>query len=138
MATIERELDQLCLEARRLALERFVQDRVNQPSWICPTCASALQVVDRNRPRTVETSFGKIAYTRGYGFCPTCEEHLAPMDKKLGLHPRASASPRLQEIAALSVLRAPANQVAEDVLRRTGISMSASTLHREARRQGER
>jgi hypothetical protein len=76
----------------------------------------------------METAFEKISYTRGYGFCPDCSEHFAPVDLRLGLHERASASPRLQEIAALSVLRSPANQAAEDVLCVTGIPMSASTL----------
>jgi len=56
----------------------------------------------------------------------------------LGLHVRAPASPRVQEICALSVLHAPAGRAEEDVRRMNGIDISTSTLHREARRQGER
>ncbi len=138
MAAFEREIDQKSLEVRRMVLEGLVQEVADKQPLNCPQCRRALNVVDHKRPRSVETSFGKITYARGYGFCPDCSEHVAPVDLRLGLHERASASPRLQEIAALSVLRSPANQAAEDVLRMTGISMSASTLHREARRQGER
>lgn len=138
MADFEREIDRTCMEVRRMTLEGLVQEVADKQPLVCPQCQRALNVVDHNRSRTVDTSFGKITYTRGYGFCPDCSEHFAPIDRRLGLHSRAGASPRLQEIAALSVLRSPANQAAEDVLRMTGISMSASTLHREARRQGER
>jgi hypothetical protein len=38
----------------------------------------------------------------------------------------------------LTTLRAPAGQAEDDAYRLTGISLGASTLHREARRQGER
>ena len=138
MATFEREIDQKCMEVRRMVLEQLAQEVADKQPLVCPQCNHPLQVVDYNRSRTVESSFGRITYTRGYGFCPDCSEHFFPVDRRLGLHERASASPRLQEIAALSVLRSPANQAEEDVLRMTGISMSASTLHREARRQGER
>jgi hypothetical protein len=138
MATFERQISQKCLEVQRAVLEGLVQEVADKQPLNCPQCHRPLLVVDHRRPRTVETSFGKISYTRGYGFCPDCSEHVAPVDLRLGLHERAAASPRLQEIAALSVLRSPANQASEDVLRMTGISMSSSTLHREARRQGER
>ena len=138
MATFEREIDQKCLEVRRMVLEQLAQEVADKQPLVCPQCNRPLQVVDHNRRRTVESSFGRITYTRAYGFCPDCSEHFAPVDRRLGLHERATASPRLQEIAALSVLRSPAHQAAEDVLRMSGISMSASTLHREARRQGER
>lgn len=138
MATFEREIDQKCMEVRRMVLEQLAQEVANKQPLVCPQCNRPLHVVDHNRSRTVETSFGRITYTRGYGFCPDCSAHFAPVDRRLGLHERATSSPRLQEIAALSVLRSPANQAEEDVLRMSGISMSASTLHREARRQGER
>lgn len=35
-------------------------------------------------------------------------------------------------------LRAPADQAEKDVYRMTGVEVDPSTLHREARRQGER
>ncbi len=138
MATFEKAIDQVCLEVRRDTLEDVVQEAVKNVEPNCPTCNKPLKVVDHNRQRTVETSFGKITVTRFYGYCEYCEAHVAPADRRLGLHDRAKASPRIQEIAALSVLRAPATEAAEDILRLTGITMSPSTLHREARRQGER
>ena len=138
MATFERVIDATFLTVRRTLLQQMVQEAADLVEPVCPQCSTPLKVVDRRRSRTVESSFGTIVFCRAYGFCERCQEHAAPADRRLGLHERAKASPRIQEIAALSVLRAPANQAAEDILRLTGIQISASTLHREARRQGER
>lgn len=138
MATFERAIDQVFLTVRRDLLQQVTQEAADQVEPICPRCSEFLTVVDRNRSRTVQSQFGMIEFRRAYGLCPACQEHFAPADYRLGLHERAKASPRVQEIAALSVLRAPANQATEDILRLTGIEISASTLHREARRQGER
>ena len=138
MGDMEKALDRASREVRRKALERWTQETARQQSFICATCQSALNVVEHRRPRTVETSFGKIGFVRSYGLCPLCQELMFPADLTLGLHPRAPASPRVQEICALTALRAPAGQAEEDVRRLTGIQMSASTLHSEARRQGER
>jgi hypothetical protein len=138
MATLERAVDQVFFDVRRNVLQQITQKAADQVDPVCPRCSGRLQVVDRNRSRTVQSQFGPIEFNRFYGFCPVCQKHAAPADHRLGLHEHAKASPRVQEIAALSVLRAPADQAAEDILRLTGIEISASTLHREARRQGGR
>ena len=88
--------------------------------------------------RTIDTAFGRIAFERSYGFCPKCQDHAYPADSALGLQDRARSSPRIQEISALTALRAPAGQAEKDIYRLTGIILAASTIHREARRQGER
>lgn len=75
---------------------------------------------------------------RGYGFCSLCQAHVHPADVAFGLARNAPASPRVQEICALMALRAPAGQAQEDTQRLTGINLDASTIHREARRQGDR
>jgi len=138
MGDMEKALDRACREVRRKALERWTQETARQQPLICSTCQSALNVVEHRRPRTVATAFGKIGFVRSYGLCPRCQEPLFPADRTLGLQPRAPASPRVQEICALTALRAPAGQAEEDVRRLTGLQMGASTLHSEARRQGER
>jgi ribosomal protein L34E len=138
MGDMEKALDQASREVRRKVLERLTQDTANQQLLVCATCQSALHVVEHRRPRTVATSFGKIGFVRSYGLCLACQEQLFPADLTLGLQPRAPASPRVQEICALTTLRAPAGQAEEDVRRLTGLHLSASTLHSEALRQGER
>lgn len=138
MATFERAVDQALYGVRKNVLQQITQKAVDEVEPVCPKCSERIKIVDRNRSRTVQSQFGPIEITRTYGFCPRCQEHVAPADHRLGLHGHAKASPRIQEMAALSVLRAPAHQAAEDLMRLTGIEISASTLHREARRQGER
>lgn len=138
MGTIEKALDRVSLECRRRALQRLVQQQADQQSLVCPRCGADLLVQAHHRPRSVDACFGSIQFTRGYGFCPDCDDYFYPADATLGLQARTPASPRVQEICALTVLRAPAGQAQEDVRRLTGINLEASTLHREARRQGER
>jgi len=138
MGDMEKAIDQQCLELRRKVLERLVQEFASREVFDCPDCDGALNVEKHNRQRTVRASFGKITYVRSLGFCTDCGEYFYPADVALGLHERAPTSPRVQEICALTVLRAPAGQVEDDVLRMTGINIGASMLHREARRQGDR
>lgn len=138
MGDMERAIDRQSLEVRRKVLERLTQAAAKREAFDCPRCHRSLNVIDHHRERTVDASFGKIRFSRSYGCCTSCQEHFAPADDALGLHVRAPASPRVQEICALTVLRAPAGASEEDVWRLTGLNLGASTLHREARRQGER
>jgi hypothetical protein len=138
MGDLEKAVDEASLESRRIALESLVQQRAQQSSFDCPACGGRLNVVSHARERTVETSFGKIGFVRSYGSCPACHDHFYPADVDLGLQERARSSPRIQEICALTALRAPAGQAEEDAYRLTGINLTASTIHREARRQGQR
>lgn len=138
MGDMEKAIDRQSRDVRRKVLERLTQDAASREAFDCPRCRRSLNVVDHRRRRTVDSTFGEVRFTRSYGCCTSCQEHFAPADDALGLHGRAPASPRVQEICALTVLRAPAGQAEDDIRRLTGIKMGASTLHREARRQGER
>lgn len=138
MGDMEKALERASLEVRRKALERLAQETADQQPLVCPTCKTALNVVEHRRARTLRASFGAIRLSRSYGVCLVCQKHVFPADVTLGLHRRAPASPRVQEICALTALRAPAGQAEEDVRRLTGIELGASSLHQEARRQGER
>jgi len=138
MGSMEKTLDRVSLECRRRALERLVQGAANAQPLTCPRCQQALNVEEHHRERKVNAAFGLIRFERSYGFCSACDEYVYPADVTMGLQERAPASPRVQEICALTALRAPAGQVQEDVRRMTGIDLDAATLHREARRQGER
>lgn len=138
MGHMEKAVDRATQEVRRIALEQIVRKAAASVPLECPPCRSRLNVIDHRRLRTVETSVGRIAFTRGYGFCGQCQDYFYPADVVLGLQERARSSPRIQEICALTTLRAPAGQAEEDLYRLTGISLGSSTIHREARRQGER
>jgi len=138
MGDMEKTLDKVSLEVRRIALEHLVRQAAGRLPFDCPTCQKPLNVAEHRRWRGVNTAFGKISFARSYGFCVMCQDHFYPADVALGLQERARSSPRIQEICALTTLRAPAGQGEEDVYRLTGIPLGASALHREARRQGER
>jgi hypothetical protein len=138
MGDLEQAIDRQSLDVRRKVLERLTQATASREAFDCPQCDRALNVVDHQRQRTVKSSFGTIRFIRSYGCCTSCQEHFAPADTALGLHDRAPASPRVQELCALTVLRSPAGQGEDDFRRLTGFAVGASTLHREARRQGER
>jgi len=138
MGDLEKAIDRQSVEVRRKVLERLTQAAANREIFDCPKCHRLLNVVDHHRKRTVDSAFGEVRFSRRYGCCTSCQEHFAPADGALGLHERAPASPRVQEICSLTVLRAPSGTAEEDVRRLTGLHIGASTLHREARRQGER
>lgn len=138
MGSIETLLDRLSLECRRGALERLVQQACQRQPPICPYCKRNLKIEEHHRARQVHSQFGFIQFERTYGFCSHCDHYVYPADRILGLQERAPASPRIQEICALTALRAPAGQAQNDVRRLTGIDLDPSSLHREARRQGER
>ncbi len=105
---------------------------------VCSRCGEGLNASSHGRVRHLASFYGKVRFSRSHGYCPVCRAYDYPADVLLGLHPRASASPRVQEICALTALRAPAGQAQDDVRRLTGIDLDSSTLHREARRQGDR
>jgi len=138
MGAIEKAVDRVSLQCRRRALQCLVQHQAAGQPLNCPRCGAALLVQANHRRRHVQACFGPIQFTRAYGFCSGCGDYFYPADAALGLHARAPASPRVQELCALTALRAPAGQAQEDVRRLTGIDLDPSTLHREARRQGER
>lgn len=138
MGTMEQTLDRVSLACRRRALERLVQQAAEVQPLECPRCKQSLKVEEHHRARKVNAVFGTISFTRSYGFCAACAAYVYPADVTLGLQERAPASPRVQEICALTALRAPAGQVQKDVRRMTGIDLDPASLHREARRQGER
>jgi hypothetical protein len=138
MGAMEKIIDRVSLECRRQVLERLVQEAAEREELCCPRCRKPLSVEEHHRARRVTSTFGLIRFTRSYGSCKACEEYFYPADVTLGLQGRAPASPRVQEICALTALRAPAGQAQEDVRRMSGIDLDPSSLHREARRQGER
>ncbi|NLH72967.1 MAG: hypothetical protein GX456_07930 [Verrucomicrobia bacterium] len=89
-------------------------------------------------PAHIEYRLGAMVLKRDYGWCENCARYWHPADNALGIETQAPASPRVQEIAALISIRDPYGQGAKDIERLTGVCLSASALHREAQRQGQR
>jgi hypothetical protein len=138
LGTLELAVEAASRSCRQRALATLTQERAAAQPLVCPQCAGRLLVEAYGRARQVQSSFGPIAFRRDYGFCSPCGQHVYPADVALGLHPRATGSPRVQERCALYALRGPTAQGADDFRRLTGLPLDPSTVHREARRQGER
>lgn len=138
MGEMEQALARIARGPAARALAALVQRRAAQTPMACPACKTPLRMLDRQRGRGVASLHGDIRFVRAYGRCPQCGQACAPADRALGLGESGTASPRVQEICAATVLLAPAGRGEEHVRRTSGVEISASTLHREARRQGER
>jgi len=138
MGVVEKAVDQATVECRRQALQTLVQEVAATRPLVCPRCGGDLNVEAYGRVRSVNSSVGPVQFGRDYGFCVRCGEHAYPADVALGLQPRATGSPRVQEMCALNALRGPTGQHHEDLRRLTGLALDPSTIHREARRQGKR
>lgn len=138
MGHLEELLEREARKLMRPVLEQAAQKLIERSPLNCPNCHSPLCVEDRDRKRAVNSTFGPVTLTRDYGWCARCQDWFYPADFALGLHIRAGASPRIQEICALMVVTSPAAQAQKNIRRITGHDLSASTMHREARRQGER
>jgi hypothetical protein len=133
--------ERLEAQARKLMLpilRAAAQERAAQQPFQCPGCGGALRAEALQRPRSLDTVFGSFTLQRDYGWCPACVRYWHPADPALGLQPQAPASPRMQEISALLSLRSPYAQAAKDARRLTGLSLNPASLHREAKRQGQR
>lgn len=133
-ALIERRLREL----GRPLLQEAVQKLADRQALDCPRCHRPLHVERHRRLRHVFSVFGKVPFVRSYGFCPRCQERFYPADHAAGLQEHAPASPRVQEICALMVLESPAAQAEANIRRLTGLDLGQASMHREARRQGER
>ena len=133
-ALIEKRLKEL----GRPLLEEAAQKLADRQPLNCPRCEGPLHVERHRRLRHVLSVFGKVPFVRSYGFCPRCQKRFYPADVAMGLQEHAPASPRVQEICALMVLESPAGQAEANIRRLTGLDLGQASMHREARRQGER
>jgi len=122
-------------ELQRLLAQRSAQVKANAVPCQCPQCHCPL-VHQRWLGRTVTGRFGPLRIYRRHGQCPACEQWCFPADLALGLG-SSTASPYVQEFAALLVSKMPAEQ-AHAVAVRLGLPLSRATLHREACAQGRK
>lgn len=138
MGHAEEQVAALTLELQRQTLERAVQAKANATPPRCPQCGRPLTRKERGHERTVQSRFGPVKIRRTRGWCHRCKQWRFPADAALGLGETATASPALQEAAAMLVAQMPVTEAAVILERLTGVKWSRSALDREARRQGQR
>ncbi|NQU41670.1 ISKra4 family transposase [bacterium] len=138
MGELEEEIARKGCEFQRQVLEKSCQLAADNCRPVCPVCGGALSRVSEGHERTVESRFGPIRIVRAYGYCRECKQWFFPADIVLGLSGKATASPTVQEAAALTVSKMPVADAHAVVKRLTGLEISPATMDREARRQGQR
>jgi len=138
MGHLEEQLAAGTCELQREALERAAQAQADATPPRCPLCGHPLTRRQRDHARTVTTRFGPVTIRRTRGWCARCQQWRFPADVALRLDATSTASPAVQEAAALLVAQMPAAEAAAILERLTAIRCDPSTLAREARRQGER
>lgn len=135
---IEETIRQSAFEIQCRLVEKAMQAKADATPTLCTECLAPLSEVTRAVPKTIHVYCGHVELKRAYGFCAPCKKWCFPADFALGLLENSTASPLVQEISALLVSKMPAAQAEEIVQRVAGISLSRSTMAREAQRQGER
>ncbi len=124
-------------ELQRQLLEKAAQTKADNTPRRCPRCGPPLTRVTHGHGRTVESRFGAVRLRRSRGWCRRCGEYCFPADVRLGLE-RSTASPGVQETAAMLVSKMSAPEASAVLQRLTGQKISPATLDREARRQGQK
>lgn len=138
MGDLEREILQQTQGLERKLLEEASQKKADHSPPVCPVCGQTLSQVTHGHERTYETRFGPVTIRRSRGWCKRCKVWRFPADHALGLEETGSASPSVQEMAALMVSKMPVAEASKVIEHLTGVKLPPATLDREARRQGQR
>jgi transposase-like protein len=135
---IEEEIAQQTRELQRAIAQEAAQKKADEVPPTCPVCGAKLKRVTHGHKRTIQTRFGPITLKRSRGFCPQCERWFYPADSILGVDEGGTASPAVQEMAALLGSKMPISEASAVIRRLTGVDLPRPTLDREAKRQGRR
>ena len=135
---LEEELLRGGHEVFRQMLEKAAQQKADAAPPLCPQCQNQLRRLTGGHGTTIQTRFGPIRVQRVRGYCRRCRKWRFAADAMLGLPESGTQSPAVQEIAALTVSKMPATEAEQVVERLAGVKISAATLGRAARQQGQR
>lgn len=135
---IEEEIARRTRDLERRVAEEVAQKKADQTPPICPKCGAKLTRLTEGHLRTIQTRFGLIQIKRVRGWCRRCKQWHFPADHVLGIETGGSASPSVQEMAALVGSKMPITEASAVIERLTGVKLPRATLDREARRQGKR
>jgi len=138
MGDLERQILQQTQGLERKLLEEASQKKADQSPPACPVCGHKLSRLSHGHERTYQTRFGPVTIRRSRGWCKRCKAWRFPADHALGLEETGSASPSVQEMAALVASKMPVAEASAVLERLTGVKLPPATLDREARRQGKR
>ena len=138
MGDLEREILQQTQGLERKLLEEASQKKADQTPPVCAVCGRQLVRLSHGHERTYQTRFGLVRIRRSRGWCKRCNTWRFPADYALGLEEAGSASPSVQEMAALVASKMPVSEASAVLERLTGVKLPPATLAREARRQGQR
>src|ERR1044071_1696822 len=104
---IEEEIAQKTRELERALAQEAAQKKAEQAPPTCPICGAKLTRLTHGHERTVQTRFGPIGVQRARGWCRRCKQWRFPADHALGIAEPGSASPSVQEMAALGGSKMP-------------------------------
>jgi hypothetical protein len=135
---LEEELLRGGQEVFRQMLAKAAQQKADAAPPLCPHCQNKLSRLSGGHWTTLQTRFGPIRVQRVRGYCRRCRKWRFAADAVLGLPEQGTQSPAVQEMAALTVSKMPATEAEQVVERLAGIKISAATLGRAARQQGQR
>jgi hypothetical protein len=135
---LEEELLRGGHEVFRQMLEKAAQQKADVTPPLCPHCQNKLSRLTEGHFTTIQTRFGPIRVQRVRGYCRRCRKWRFAADAVLGLPEEGTQSPAVQEMAALTVSKMPASEAEQVVERLAGVKISAATLGRAARQQGQR
>jgi len=138
MGDLERQILQQTQGLERKLLEEASQKKADQSPPVCPVCGNQLSRLSQGHERTYQTRFGPVTIRRSRGWCKCCQAWRFPADYALGLEETGSASPSVQEMAALVASKMPVAEASAVLEHLTGVKLPPATLDREARRQGKR
>ena len=138
MGDLERQILQQTQGLERRLLEEASQKKADQSPPVCPVCGRPLSRLSQGHERTYQTRFGPVTIWRCRGWCKRCKAWRFPADYALSLEETGSASPSVQEMAALVASKMPVAEASAVLEHLTGVKLPPATLDREARRQGQR
>ena len=135
---IEEEIAQKTRDFQRTLAQEAAQKKADDVPPMCPICGARLTRVTHGHERTIQTRFGPITIKRSRGWCKKCKQWCYPADRALGIDEGGTASPAVQEMAALLGSKMPISEASAVIKRLTGVDLPRPTLDREAKRQGKR
>jgi hypothetical protein len=138
MGDLERQILQETQGLERKLLEEASQKKADLSPPVCPVCGNPLSRLSHGHERTYQTRFGPVTIRRSRGWCQRCKAWRFAADYALGLEEAGSASPSVQEMAALMASKMPVAEASRVIEHLTGVKLPPATLDREARRQGQR
>ena len=103
----------------------------------CPRCGLAA-AYHADRPRTIVSLFGTIAYGRAYYYCRQCGQGLCPFDERVGITPR-HLSPAVEQLTTLAGAVGESFERGAELLREmAGLRLSEATVARTTEDAGQR